>query len=26
VQHNGRGPDGLVDALRKKNAEIRNGK
>lgn len=26
LQHNGRGADGLVDALRKKNAEIRNGK
>jgi ABC-type transporter MlaC component len=26
VQQNGRGPDGLVDALRTKNAEIRNGK
>lgn len=26
VQRNGRGADGLIDALRKKNAEIRNGK
>ena len=26
VQRNGRGPDGLVEAMRKKNAEIRNGK
>jgi ABC-type transporter MlaC component len=26
VQQNGRGADGLVDALRRKNAEIRNGK